>query len=105
APSAAPLDTMRAVVRESMKDGAFGISSALIYPPGSYAGTPELIEMAKAMSPYHGGYITHMRSEDDSLFEAMDEAFRIAREGGVRLDIYHLKASNRRNWPKATAMV
>ena len=105
APNAAQLDSMRAVVRNAMRDGAFGISSALIYPPGSYAGTPELIEMAKAMAPYHGGYITHMRSEDDSLFEAMDEAFRIAKEGGVRLDIYHLKASNRKNWGKAPAMV
>ena len=104
-PSAAQLDTMRAVVRNAMRDGAFGISSALIYPPGSYAGTAELIEMAKAMAPYHGGYITHMRSEDDSLFEAIDEAFRIAREGGVKLDIYHLKASNRRNWGKAPNMV
>jgi N-acyl-D-amino-acid deacylase len=99
------LDTMRAVVRNAMEDGAFGISSALIYPPGSYAGTAELIEMAKAIAPYHGGYITHMRSEDDSLFEAMDEAFRIAREGGVKLDIYHLKASTKRNWSKAPAMV
>jgi dihydroorotase/N-acyl-D-amino-acid deacylase len=107
-PGAAPaaaIDTMRAVVRNAMQDGAFGISTALIYPPGAYATTHELIEMAKAMAPYHGGYITHMRSEDDSLFEAMDEAFRIAREGGVRLDIYHLKASNRRNWPKAPGMV
>ena len=101
----AQVDTMRAVVRNAMRDGAFGISSALIYPPGSYAGTPELIEMAKAMAPYHGSYITHMRSEDDSLFEAMDEAFRIAREGGVPLDIYHLKASTKRNWGKAAAMV
>ena len=101
----AQLDTMRAVVRNAMRDGAFGISSALIYPPGSYAGTAELIEMAKAMAPYHGSYITHMRSEDDSLFEAMDEAFRIAREGGVQLDIYHLKASTKRNWAKAPAMV
>jgi N-acyl-D-amino-acid deacylase len=101
----AQLDTMRAVVRNAMRDGAFGISSALIYPPGSYAGTAELIEMAKAMAPYHGGYITHMRSEDDSLFEAMDEAFRIAREGGVQLDIYHLKASMRRNWSKAAGAV
>jgi dihydroorotase/N-acyl-D-amino-acid deacylase len=105
APNAAQLDSMRAVVRNAMRDGAFGISSALIYPPGSYAGTPELIEMAKAMAPYHGGYITHMRSEDDSLYEAIDEAFHIAREGGVRLDIYHLKASNRRNWTKAPGMV
>ena len=61
--------------------------------------------MAKAMAPYHGGYITHMRSEDDSLFEAMDEAFRIAGEGGVQLDIYHLKASGKRNWNKAANAV
>jgi dihydroorotase/N-acyl-D-amino-acid deacylase len=105
APNAAQLDSMRAVVRNAMRDGAFGISTALIYPPGSYAGTAELVEMAKAMAPYHGGYITHMRSEDDSLFEAIDEAFKIAKDGGVRLDIYHLKASNRRNWTKAPAMV
>jgi len=104
-PTPAQLDTMRAVVRNAMKDGAFGISSALIYPPGSYARTPELIEMAKAMAPYHGAYITHMRSEGDSLLEAMDEAFRIAREGGVQLDIYHLKAASRRNWSKAPAMI
>ena len=96
---------MRAVVRHAMEDGAFGFSSALIYPPGSYATTIELIESAKAMSPYHGSYITHMRSEDDQLFEAMDEAFRIAREGNVSLDIYHLKASGRNNWPKATGMI
>src|SRR5688572_17495292 len=105
APTAAQLDTMRAVVRNAMRDGAFGISSALIYPPGSYARTPELIEMAKAMAPYHGAYITHLRSEGDSLLEALDEAFRIARDGGVQLDVYHLKAALRRNWPKAAAAV
>ena len=104
-PTAAELDTMRSVVRRAMEDGAFGISTALIYPPGSYASTHELIEMARAMSPYHGAYITHMRNEDDSLFEAMDEAFRIAREGDVTLDIYHLKAAGRGNWPKAAGMV
>jgi N-acyl-D-amino-acid deacylase len=104
-PTAAELDTMRAVVRNAMADGAFGISSALIYPPGSYATTRELVEMAKAMSPYFGSYITHMRSEDDQLFEAMDEAFRIGREGGVSVDIYHLKAAGRSNWSKAASMV
>src|SRR3982751_3187005 len=102
APTPAQLDTMRVVVRNAMRDGAFGISSALIYPPGSYARTAELIEMAKAMAPYHGAYITHMRSEGDSLLEAMDEAFRIAREGGVQLDIYHLKTASRRNWGNST---
>jgi N-acyl-D-amino-acid deacylase len=102
----AELDTMRAVVRHAMEDGAFGISSALIYPPGSYASTRELIEMAKAMSPYFGDYITHMRSEDDQLFEAMDEAFRIGKEGNVTVTIYHLKAaSSPANWAKAAGMV
>jgi N-acyl-D-amino-acid deacylase len=104
-PGPAQLDTMRRVVADAMRDGAFGISTALIYPPGSYAGTRELVEMAKAMAPFHRGYITHMRSEDDSLFEAMDEAFRIGREGGVRVDIYHLKASNRRNWGKSPGAI
>jgi dihydroorotase/N-acyl-D-amino-acid deacylase len=104
-PTRADLDAMRRVVRNAMVDGAFGISSALIYPPGSYATTRELVEMAKAMSPYHGSYITHMRSEDDQLFEAMDEAFRIGREGNVSVDIYHLKAAGRNNWSKAAGMV
>ncbi|GLC23702.1 N-acyl-D-amino-acid deacylase family protein [Roseisolibacter agri] len=105
AADAAALDTMRRVVADAMRDGAFGVSSALIYPPGSFAGTAELIAQAQAMAPYHGTYITHMRSEDDSLFEAMDEAFRIGREGGVPVIIYHLKAAGRRNWPKAPRMV
>jgi dihydroorotase/N-acyl-D-amino-acid deacylase len=104
-PTPAELDTMRLLVRQAMQDGAFGISSALIYPPGSYATTRELIEMAKAMAPYHGSYITHMRSEDDELLEAIDEALRIGREGGVPVDIYHLKAAGRENWSKAGAMV
>jgi N-acyl-D-amino-acid deacylase len=99
-PSAAELDTMRAVVRRAMEDGAFGIGSALIYPPGNYAGTDELIEMAKAMSPYGGIYITHMRSEADQLLEAIDEAITIGSKGGVPVEIYHLKAAGTKNWPK-----
>jgi N-acyl-D-amino-acid deacylase len=105
APSAAQLDTMRRVVRDAMHDGAFGIASALIYPPGSYAGTPELIEMARAMSPLHGTYITHMRSEADSLLEATDEAMRIGRDGGVPLIIYHLKAAGPSNWSREPALL
>jgi dihydroorotase/N-acyl-D-amino-acid deacylase len=97
-PSPAQLDTMRLVVRNAMRDGAFGISSALIYPPGSYAGTGELIEMARAMAPLHGSYITHMRSEESRLLSAMDEAIRVGREGGVPVIIYHFKASGRVNW-------
>jgi len=105
APNAAQLDSMRRVVRDAMQDGAFGIASALIYPPGSYATTGELIEMAKAMAPYHGVYISHIRSEEDSLLEAIGEALRIGRDGGVPVEIYHLKAAGRRNWGKAAQMV
>lgn len=96
----AELDSMRTAVRRAMEDGAFGIASALIYPPNTYASTEELIEAAKAMAPYGGVYITHMRSEGDKFLEAMDEAIRIGREGGVPVEIYHLKASGPRNWPK-----
>jgi dihydroorotase/N-acyl-D-amino-acid deacylase len=101
APSAAEQDTMRIVVANAMRDGAFGISSALIYPPGSYATTAELIENARAMSPLHGTYITHMRSEENQLLPAMDEALRIGKEGSVPVVIYHFKASGRTNWPLA----
>jgi dihydroorotase/N-acyl-D-amino-acid deacylase len=99
-PNEAELDTMRAVVRRAMQDGAFGIGSALIYPPGNYAGTDELVEMAKAMSPYGGIYITHMRSEADQLLEAIDEAITIGSKGGVPVELYHLKAAGTNNWPK-----
>ena len=105
APTPAELDTMRAVTRRAMEDGAFGIGSALIYPPGNYATTGELIEMAKAMSPYGGLYITHMRSEGDQLLEGIDEAIRIGKEGGVPVEIYHLKAAGKRNWPKAAQAI
>jgi dihydroorotase/N-acyl-D-amino-acid deacylase len=103
--NAAELDTMRRVVRDAMLDGAFGVGSALIYPPGNYASTTELIEEAKAMAPLGGVYITHMRSEGDRLVEAVDEAIRIGKEGGVPVEIYHLKAAGVRNWPKATQVV
>ena len=98
--TSAERDTMRAMVVRGMRDGAFGIASALIYPPNTYASTEELVEAAKAMAPYGGVYITHMRSEGDKFLEAMDEALRIGREGGVPVEIFHLKASGPRNWPK-----
>jgi N-acyl-D-amino-acid deacylase len=105
APSGAQLDSMRAVMRHAMEDGAFGLGTALIYPPGNYASTSELTEIAKAMAPYHGVYITHMRSEADRFLEAMDEAIAIGRDGGVPVEIYHLKAAGKRNWSKAAAAI
>jgi N-acyl-D-amino-acid deacylase len=104
-PTAAELDTMRAVMQRAMEDGAFGLGTALIYPPGNYASTAELVEIARAMAPYHGIYITHMRSEADHFLEGMDEAFTIGREGGVPVEIYHLKAAGKRNWPKAAQAI
>lgn len=101
----AALDTMRSLVRNAMRDGAFGISSALIYPPGAYASTEELIELAKAMAPLHGTYITHIRSEEGGLLQAMDEAMRIGKEGGVPVVMYHFKASGRTNWGLAAPAI
>ncbi len=95
------IEQMKGLVEEAMEDGAFGVATALIYPPGSYASTEELIELARASAPYGGVYITHMRSEADQYLEAIDEAVRIGREGGVPVEIYHLKAAGRRNWHKA----
>jgi len=93
-------DTVRAMVRRAMQDGAFGIASALMYPPDNFNTTEDLIEAAKAMAPFGGVYITHMRSEGDRFLEAIDETLRIGREGGVPVEIYHLKASGKANWPK-----
>ncbi|MEP7087963.1 MAG: amidohydrolase family protein, partial [Gemmatimonadota bacterium] len=102
---AAQLDSMRAAMRHGMEDGAMGLGSALIYPPGNYASTEELIEIAKAMSPYGGVYITHMRSEADRYLEGIDEAIRIGQKGHVPVEIYHLKAAGKRNWGKASQAI
>jgi N-acyl-D-amino-acid deacylase len=105
AASNAAMDSMRTAMRNAMEDGAFGLGTALIYPPGNYASTEELIEIAKTMAPYGGIYITHMRSEADKVLEGMDEALRIGREGGVPVEIYHLKAAGIANWSKEVAMI
>lgn len=91
---------MRTAARQAMEDGAYGIASALIYPPGSYADTKELIEVVKEISAYGGVYISHIRSEGDRLLEAIDEAIEIGKQARVPVEIYHLKAVSRQNWPK-----
>ena len=105
APSEDEIDTMRGVVRRAMEDGAFGIATALIYPPGNYATTDELVEMSEAMAPYGGVYITHMRSEADNILSAVDEAVEIGRRAGVPVEIYHLKAAGKRNWAKTEEVI
>ena len=99
-PTAKELETMRQLVRNAMEDGAFGLATALIYPPGNFATTEELVEMAKEMRPYGGIYITHLRSEADNFLKGIDEAIEIGRKAGVPVEIYHLKAGGRRNWHK-----
>ncbi len=100
APTADELETMRRVMADAMEDGAFGVSYALIYPPDAYTSTEELIEVAKVVSQYGGMYVTHMRSESDRLLEALDEAVEIGRRVSLPVEIYHLKASGKRNWHK-----
>ena len=101
----AALDSMRAALANAMQDGALGLASALIYPPGNFASTEELVAVARAMAPYGGLYVTHMRSEADRILEAMDEAIRIGREAGVPVEIFHLKPAGRGNWGKHAAML
>ncbi len=96
---------LQRVVRLGMEDGAFGIASALIYPPDSYSNTDELVEMSTAMAPYGGVYITHLRSEADQLLEAIDEAIEIGRRAGVAVEIYHLKAAGKENYGKSDAAI
>lgn len=91
---------MKNLLSKSMEAGAFGISSGLIYIPGMYAGTKELIELVKIVSKFSGIYTTHMRSEGDKLIEAVKEAISIAEQSGTKLQISHLKTSGHKNWIK-----
>lgn len=100
APTPEELDRMRAAVKRAMDEGAMGLTTALIYIPGVFAKTDELVELAKVASASGGLYISHMRSEGNRLLEAIDETLTIAREANIRAEIYHLKASGEANWPK-----
>ena len=99
-PTTQELARMQAVVRQAMADGALGVGSSLIYAPGFYATTEELIALAKAAGEYQGKYISHLRSEGNRLEEAVSELIRISREAAVPAEIYHLKAAGERNWKK-----
>ena len=105
APTPAELEQMKALVEQAMKDGAFGISTALIYPPGHYAKTEELIELAKVSARYGGLYASHMRSEGASEMAAVDEAIRIGREAGLPVEIFHLKVSGKPRWGSMVKVV
>jgi N-acyl-D-aspartate/D-glutamate deacylase len=99
-PTPAELDSMRALVKQAMEEGALGVGSSLIYAPAFYAKTDELVELCKVASQYGGTYISHMRSEGDRLLEAIDELLTISREANIPAEIYHFKAAGSRNWGK-----
>jgi N-acyl-D-aspartate/D-glutamate deacylase len=96
----AELSKVRDILDEELADGALGLGSALIYPPGCFASTDELVALSEVVARHNGTYISHMRSEGDHFLEAVDELIEIGRRAGVHAEIYHLKAAGRHNWPK-----
>jgi len=99
-PTAQELGEMKDLLREAMRQGAVGLSSGLIYPPGCYGKTTELVELCKLLPELGGIYLTHMRNESDELIPALEEAITIARESGCKVHIAHHKASGKRNHGK-----
>ncbi len=101
APTPAELDRMREFVDEAMRAGAFGFSTGLIYPPGCYAETGELIELAKVAARHGGSHHTHMRDEGAGILDSIAEAVEIGRQSGAPVQISHLKVANKANWGRA----
>ena len=91
---------MKKLVSEGLEGGAFGLSSGLVYTPGSYSTTEELIELASVLGRYGGIYATHIRNEEDGLIEAVDEAIKIGAANSIPVEISHFKAMGRANWGK-----
>lgn len=104
-PTAEELERMKTLVRQAMQEGALGVGSSLIYAPAFYADTHELTELCKAAAEYDGMYVSHIRSEGNRLLESVDEFLKIAREAGIRSEIYHLKAAGEANWPKLDQVI
>lgn len=105
APKPDELARMQELVRQAMREGALGVGSALIYAPGTYARTDELIALTRAAGELGGGYTSHIRSEGDRLLEGIDELIEIVRATGVHGEIHHLKAAGEQNWPKMRAAI
>lgn len=99
------LERMKALVKQAMEEGAMGVGSSLIYAPANYSNTEELVEICKVAGEYGGMYITHMRSEGNNIFGAVDETIRIAREGKLPAEIYHLKMAGKDNWWKLDSVL
>ncbi|MCG3145037.1 MAG: D-aminoacylase [Gammaproteobacteria bacterium] len=98
--TAGQVERMKEIVRSEMAAGALGIGSALIYAPGCYASTDELVELCKAAAEYRGKYTSHLRSEGNCLIEGVEELINISRRARIPAEIYHLKAVGKYNWHK-----
>jgi dihydroorotase/N-acyl-D-amino-acid deacylase len=104
-PTPTQLEQMKALVRDAMRDGAVGLSTALQYTPAPYAKTEELIALAGEASRFGGIYASHMRSEGDAVLESIDESARIGREAHIPVEIWHLKAAGKANWGRMPAII
>jgi N-acyl-D-amino-acid deacylase len=104
-PTAAETDSMRLLVKQAMEEGAMGIGSSLIYPPAFFAKTDELVALCEEAAKYGGSYISHMRSEGNKLYEAVEELITIAKRSGIHAEIYHLKAAGKDNWAKMDSVI
>lgn len=103
--TARELRRMRRLVSAAMQEGALGVSSALIYAPGSYARAEELTALAEVAGQCDGLYISHIRSEGNNLLEAVGELIATARKANVAAELYHMKAAGKANWNKCAAMI
>ena len=104
-PTAEEMQKMKDLLKESLRAGAFGFSSGLVYAPGSYASTEELSELAEVLEPYQGIYTSHIRGESDQVLNSVKEAIQIGKKAGVRVQISHLKVSGKNNWGKSEKVI
>lgn len=105
APTPAEQAKMETLVEKAMKDGAVGLSTGLIYLPGTFSKTEEIVALAKVSSRYGGIYTSHMRSESNKITDALEEVFRIAREADIRAEVSHIKLGGKNNWGRAEAIL
>ncbi|WP_158282318.1 N-acyl-D-amino-acid deacylase family protein [Salipaludibacillus keqinensis] len=104
-PTTAEMERMKQFVAEGMEQGAVGLSSGLVYPPGMFADVEELAELCKVVVEYGGIYSTHMRDEEDHLLDSIEESIDVARRSNVSLQVSHLKAVGRQNWGKVVQAI
>ncbi len=103
--TAAELQSMENIVDKAMRDGAVGLSTGLIYIPGTYTKTPEIVALAKQAAKYNGVYASHMRDEGDSVVQAIEEALTVGREAKIPVEISHFKLSGQQNWGRSKITV